>query len=74
MNEYDVLDITVAVIFSGVIIGIFRTKIAGFSRYTTSLILLTFTLAVSSLLLVFDGVDASDFVNVILPLLDMRVV
>lgn len=65
MNETTILGIVIAIICVGVLIGIFRTKKAGFGRYTTSMIILTLVLAISSLLLIVDKIATSDFVNII---------
>lgn len=65
MTTTDWLLIAVFLLGSGTLVGIFKTKTAGFGRYTTSAILLSLVTIVSALLVAAGTIDTSIFVNIV---------
>ena len=66
MNDYAVpAGIAVVLLFGGSIIGIFKTKTAGFGRYTTSVLVLTLVLFVAALAFVLGRVEWAPLANLL---------
>jgi hypothetical protein len=55
----------VTILTGGVLIGIFRTKTAGFGRYTTSLVLLVLVLYVAAALALDGRLEQQHLANVL---------
>jgi uncharacterized membrane protein YoaK (UPF0700 family) len=64
MTTNDWLIIAIFLLGITALIGIFRTKTAGFGRYSTSLLLLTLVLLVAALLLAAGKIEGSLFANI----------
>ncbi len=62
-NE-DLLLICLTIVGGGTLIGIFVTKIHGFGKYTTSLVLLTLVLTLSAIALAAGKIEATLFANI----------
>ena len=65
MTTNDWLLLGLAVFGAASVFGIFKTKTAGFGRYSTSVLLLTLVLFVSAMLLTADKISSSVFINII---------
>ena len=66
MNDYAVpAGIAVVLLFGGSIFGIFKTKTAGFGRYTTSALVLTLVLFVAALAFVLGRVEWAPLANLL---------
>ncbi len=66
MNDYAIpAGIAVVLLFGGSIIGIFKTKTAGFGRYTTSVLVLTLVLFVAALAFVLGRVEWAPLANLL---------
>jgi hypothetical protein len=57
--------ICLSVLAIGTVIGIFRTKTAGWGKYSTSTLILTLALFIATILLVLGKVEGSSFANVL---------
>ncbi len=64
MITNDWLLVGIFLLGAGTLFGIFKTKTAGFGRYTTSAILPSLVIVVSALLLVAGMIDGAIFVNI----------
>ena len=64
MTTNDWLLVGIFLLGGGTLFGIFKTKTAGFGRYTTSAILLSLVIVVSAMLLVAGMIDGAIFVNI----------
>lgn len=64
MSTNDWLLVGVFLLGAGTLFGIFKTKTAGFGRYTTSTVLLSLVIVVSAMLLVAGMIDGTIFVNI----------
>ncbi|GIK25487.1 MAG: hypothetical protein BroJett006_17330 [Betaproteobacteria bacterium] len=64
MTTNDWLIIAIFLFGITALIGIFRTKTAGFGRYSTSLLLLTLVLLVTALFLAAGKIESAVFANI----------
>jgi len=64
MTTTDLLLVGLFVLGAGTLLGIFKTKTAGFGRYTTSVILLSLVLVISAMLFVAGMIESAIFINV----------
>ena len=65
MTNDELTIIGIFILGIGALIGIFKTKTAGFGKYTTSLILLTLVLIVASLFFATGKIESSTYTNII---------
>jgi hypothetical protein len=61
--EYVIIGLVILSIVT--IIGIFKTKTAGFGRYTTSVLILALGLFISSFFFILGKIESSVFANII---------
>ena len=57
--------IAVVLVFGGSIYGIFKTKTAGFGKYTTSALVLTLVLFVAALAFIFGTIKSTPLMNLL---------
>ena len=57
--------IAIVLVFGGSIYGIFKTKTAGFGKYTTSALILTLVLFVAALAFVFGTIETTPLMSLL---------
>ncbi len=57
--------IAISVIFGGAIVGVFSTKVEGFGKYTTSVLVLILALFAASLAFAVGKIEAQPFVSLL---------